>query len=73
MSITLSQPTPAYQSSPSFCTGTKFAEVEQPLLSMLIQQNLQCTSPYLMVKATQHQIWSGMTRRQINRWRPSGA
>lgn len=69
MTIALSQPTLASPSSPSFCDGRKFAEVEQAVLWSLLQQTPGCTSRDLLVKANEHQICPPVTLRQINRWR----
>ena len=57
MSAALSQPTLAAPSSPSFCEGRKFSEVEQAVLWTLLQQDPQCTSRDLLAKAAEHQIW----------------
>ena len=69
MSVALSQPTLPSQLSPSFGDGRKFSEVEQAVLWTLRQQDPHCTSPDLLSKAAQHQIWPRVTLRQINRWR----
>jgi hypothetical protein len=53
MSAALSQPTLAAQSSPSFCDGRKFSEVEQAVLWTLLQQDPQCTSRELLAKAAE--------------------
>ena len=53
MSVTLSQPTLAAPSSPSFCDGRKFSEVEQAVLWTLLQQDPQCTSRELLAKAAE--------------------
>lgn len=69
MSVALSQPTLAAPSSPWFCHGRKFSEVEQAVLWLLLQQDPHCTSRDLLAKAAQHQVWPRVTLRQINRWR----
>ena len=69
MSAALSQPTLAAQSSPSFCDGRKFSEVEQAVLWTLLQQDPQCTSRALLAKAVEHQIWPRVSLRHLNRWR----
>jgi len=69
MSVALSQPTLATPSSPSFCDGRKFSEVEQAVLWTLLQQAPQCTSRQLLAKAAEHQIWPRVSLRHLNRWR----
>ena len=69
MSAALSQPTLAAPSSPSFCEGRKFSEVEQAMLWTLLQQAPQCTSRELLAKAAAHQIWPRVSLRHLNRWR----
>ena len=69
MPIALSQPTLAWPSSPSFCDGRKFSEVEQAGLWSLLQQTSDCTSRDLLDKAIEYQICPRVTLRQINRWR----
>ena len=69
MSVALSQPPLPSQLSPSFGDGRKFSEVEQAVLWTILQQDPHCTSPDLLSKAAQHQIWPRVTLRQINRWR----
>jgi hypothetical protein len=69
MSAALSQPTVAAPSSPSFCEGRKFSEVEQAVLWTLLQQDPQCTSRQLLAKAAAHQIWPRVSLRHLNRWR----
>jgi hypothetical protein len=69
MSAALSQPTLAAQSSPSFCEGRTFSEVEQAVLWTLLQQAPQCTSRDLLAKAAEHQIWPRVSLRHLNRWR----
>jgi hypothetical protein len=69
MSAALSQPTLAVPSSPSFCEGRKFSEVEQSVLWTLLQQDPPCTSRQLLAKAAAHQIWPRVSLRHLNRWR----
>ncbi len=69
MSVALSQPPLPSQRSPSFGDGRKFSEVEQAVLWTILQQDPHCTSPDLLSKAAQHQMWPRVTLRQINRWR----
>lgn len=69
MSAALSQPTLAAPSSPSFCEGRKFSEVEQAVLWTLLQQDPQCASRDLLAKAAEHQIWPRVSLRHLNRWR----
>ena len=69
MSAALSQPTLVAPSSPSFCEGRKFSEVEQAVLWTLLQQAPQCTSRDLLAKAAAHQIWPRVSLRHLNRWR----
>ena len=69
MSAALSQPTLVAPSSPSFCEGRKFSEVEQAVLWTLLQQDPQCTSRQLLAKAAAHQIWPRVSLRHLNRWR----
>lgn len=69
MSTALSQPTLAALSSPSFCEGRKFSEVEQAVLWTLLQQEPKCTSRDLLAKAAAHQIWPRVSLRHLNRWR----
>jgi hypothetical protein len=69
MSAALRQPTLAAQSSPSFCDGRKFSEVEQAVLWTLLQQDPQCTSRDLLAQAAEHQIWPRVSLRHLNRWR----
>lgn len=69
MSAALSQPTLAAQSSPSFCEGRKFSEVEQAVLWTLLQQDPTCSSRQLLGKAAEHQIWPRVSLRHLNRWR----
>jgi hypothetical protein len=69
MSAALSQPTLAAPSSPPFCDGRKFSEVEQAVLWTLLQQDPQCTSRALLAQAAEHRIWPRVSLRQLNRWR----
>jgi hypothetical protein len=69
MSAALSQPTLAAPSSPSFCDGRKFSEVEQLVLWTLLQQDPHGTSRDLLAKAAEHQIWPRVSLRHLNRWR----
>ena len=69
MLIALGQPTLAWPSSPSFCDGRKFSEIEQAVLWSLLQQTPDSTSRDLLDQATEHQICPRVTLRQINRWR----
>lgn len=69
MPIALRQPTVAWPSSPSFCDGRKFSEIEQAVLWSLLQQMPDSTSRDLLDKAIEHRICPRVTLRQINRWR----
>jgi hypothetical protein len=69
MSAALSQPTLAAPSSPPFCDGRTFSEVEQAVLWTLLQQDPQCTSRDLLGKAAEHQIGPRVSLRHLNRWR----
>ena len=69
MSTALSQPTLAAPSSPSFCEGRRFSEVEQAVLWNLLQQDPTCTSRQLLAKAVAHQVWPRVSLRHLNRWR----
>jgi hypothetical protein len=69
MSAALSQPTLAAPSSPSFCEGRQFSEVEQAVLWTLLEQDPKCTSRQLLAKAAAHQIWPRVSLRHLNRWR----
>jgi len=69
MSAALSQPTLTAPSSPSFCDGRKFSEVEQAVLWTWLQQDPHCTSRDLLAKAAWHQMWPRISLRHLNRWR----
>ena len=57
------------ETSPSFCGGRKFDEVEQALLWGLLQQEPQCPSRVLLAKAAEQHVIITVSLRQVNRWR----
>jgi hypothetical protein len=57
------------ETSPSFCGGRKFDEVEQALLWGLLQQEAQCPSRVLLAKAAEQHVIITVSLRQVNRWR----
>jgi hypothetical protein len=57
------------ETSPSFCAGRKFDEVEQALLWRLLQQEPQCPSRVLLAKAAEQHVVIVVSLRQVNRWR----
>lgn len=69
MSVALRQPTLAAPSSPSFCEGRKFSEIEQAVLWTLLEQDPTCTSRQLLAKAAAGQVWPRVSLRHLNRWR----
>jgi hypothetical protein len=69
MQLPLKQRTLYEETSPSFCGGRKFDEVEQALLWRLLQQAPQCPSRVLLAKATEQHVVIAVSLRQVNRWR----
>jgi len=69
MPLTLKQGNRAEVSSPSFCAGRKFGEVEQALLWSLLQEEPECPSRVLLDKVAERQIALAVSLRHVNRWR----
>src|SRR6266446_809467 len=69
MPLTLKQDNLTEVSSPSFCAGRKFGEVEQALLWSLLQEEPECPSRVLLDKVAQRQLAIAVNRRHVNRWR----
>src|SRR2546427_6540948 len=69
MPLTLQQDNLNEVSSPSFCAGRKFGEVEQALLWSLLQEEPECPSRVLLDKVAERQIAIAVSLRHVNRWR----
>jgi len=69
MPLTLKQSNLTEVSSPSFCAGRKFGEVEQALLWSLLQEEPECPSRVLLDKVAERQIAMAVSLRHVNRWR----
>jgi hypothetical protein len=69
MPLTLKQGNLTEVSSPSFCAGRKFGEVEQALLWSLLQEEPECPSRVLLDKVAERQIALAVSLRHVNRWR----
>jgi hypothetical protein len=69
MPLTLKQDNLNEVSSPSFCAGRKFGEVEQALLWSLLQEEPECPSRVLLDKVAQRQLAIAVNLRHVNRWR----
>jgi hypothetical protein len=69
MPLTLKQDNLTEVSSPSFCAGRKFGEVEQALLWSVLQEEPECPSRVLLDKVAQRQLAIAVNLRHVNRWR----
>jgi hypothetical protein len=56
-------------SSPPFCAGRKFAEVEQALVWTLLHEDPACPSRALLDKIARRQLPLRVSLRHLNRWR----